>query len=293
MIKTACFILLFVGFLLTFIQAQPKDSISIASYNIRLETPADTGARAWKNRKSDLAKIFKQNKFDIVGVQEIGSNKQKNDLMKLLPSFTYYGKGRDNQQQTAGEQIGIIFKSKRFKLKQHGSFFLSETPEILSKGWDADFRRLCVWARFYDLQSKYEFYVFNSHFDHVGKKARTESAKLIVSRIKLIEPKIPVFFVGDLNSSPFDTLMYQRLTDLLTDTAISSQKLTVTTQGTFNGYDMNTENFSANQKIDYIFYRNANALEYKVINSRFNNLSYPSDHFPVVCYFEFISPNKD
>ena len=81
--------------------------------------------------------------------------------------------------------------------------------------------------------------------------------------------------------------MYKKLTDYLIDTASSATNKSVPSFGTFNGYDMKTINFPANQKIDYIFIRKIKALDYRVINDKFNNLSYPSDHFPVMCELSF------
>ncbi|MEI8273643.1 MAG: endonuclease/exonuclease/phosphatase family protein [Paludibacter sp.] len=266
---------------------EKKLSFLIATYNIRLETPADSGARAWEKRKFDVKRIVQDYKFDIFGVQEVGSSKQEADLKALIPEFSYFGKGRDSQDGTKGEQIGVFYKTNRFSVKVKGSFFLSETPELMSKGWDADFRRMCVWTKLYDRDLNKDFFLFCTHFDHIGKIARIESAKLIISRIKAIAGEYPILLVGDLNSSPQDTAMYQALTDYLTDTAISANKKTIPTDGTFNGYDMKTANFPANKKIDYIFYRKMKALDYRVLNTRYNELSYPSDHFPVMCDVSF------
>lgn len=264
-----------------------KSNFRIATYNIRLETPVDSGARAWEKRKLDVKKIIKSYKFDIFGVQEVGSSKQETEMKKLIPEFTYIGRGRDSEDGTKGEQIGIFLRTKRFSVCDKGSFFLSETPNIMSKGWDADFRRMCVWTKLKDLANNCEFYVFCTHFDHIGKRARIESAKLIVDRMQSFTNNYPVILVGDLNSAPQDTAMYNAITNYLIDTAVSAKVKSIPTDGTFNGYNMNTINFPASQKIDYILYRKMNALNYRVLNKRYNDLSYPSDHFPVMCDMSF------
>ena len=266
---------------------EKKLNFRIATYNIRLETPADSGACAWEKRKLDVARIIKAYSFDIFGVQELGSSKQEADLKALIPEFSYVGKGRDSEDGTKGEQIGVFYRTNRFLAKEKGSFFLSQTPDVMSKGWDADFRRMCVWTKLYDKNLHKEFFVFCSHFDHIGKIARIESAKLIINRIKTIAGKYPVLFVGDLNSSPQDSAMYQALTDYMIDSVVSATKKTIPTDGTFNGYDMKTVNFPSKQKIDYIFYRRMKVLDYRVLIDRFNDFSYPSDHFPVMCEVSF------
>ena len=270
-----------------FVSAQNKHNFRVATYNIRLETPADSGARAWQNRKFDVARLIHNYKFDIIGVQEVGSASQEADLKKLIPEFSYFGKGRDSQNGKKGEQIAVFFRTNRYKILEKGSFFLSETPEIMSKGWDADFRRMCVWTKLHDRKNQLDFYVFCTHFDHIAKKARIESAALIINRIKNVAGNSPAILLGDLNSSPMDTTMYKNLTDFMTDTAVSAAEKLIPTAGTFNGFDMKTLDFPASQKIDYIFVRKINALNYRVINDKFNDLSYPSDHFPLMCEVSF------
>ena len=161
-------LLLIVLTTITFITAQNKTHFKVATYNIRLETPIDSGARAWQKRKFDVARIIHNYKFDIIGVQEVGNSSQEADLKNLIPEYSYFGKGRDSQDGTKGEQIGIFYRSNRYVINQKGSFFLSESPDVMSKGWDADFRRMCVWTKLKDIENNRELFVFCSHFDHIG-----------------------------------------------------------------------------------------------------------------------------
>jgi endonuclease/exonuclease/phosphatase family metal-dependent hydrolase len=259
-----------------------SDKLRIATYNIRLETTVDSGARAWKNRKKDVARIITSYDFDIFGVQEVGNKNQEAELKKMIPEYNYFGKGRDNQQGTAGEQIGIFFKSTRFELKNRGSFFLSETPDTISKGWDAAFRRMCVWEKLSDKNTGEEFFVFCTHFDHMGVKARVESAKLIVERVRKIAGELPVFFVGDLNTSPEATEMYKILTTYFKDSREIVRKQPTGSIGTFNGYDVSKDLLPVTERIDYIFCNKINVLTYNVINKKYNNKTFPSDHFPLM-----------
>lgn len=265
-----------------FLFAWQDVKLTVATYNIRLQTPVDSGARSWDNRKTDVARIIKQYNFDIFGVQEVGNKKQEADLKSLIPHYTYYGKGRDNQAGTEGEQIGIFYKTKRFILEEKGSFFLSETPDTISKGWDAAFRRMCVWTKLADKISKQEFYVFCTHFDHIGVKARVESAKLIVERVKKIAGNSPVLFVGDLNTSPDATEMYKTLVAYFTDSREISKTPPVGSVGSFNDFDVSKSLLPVNERIDYIFCNKAAVFNYRVLNDRFSDKTYPSDHFPVM-----------
>ena len=256
--------------------------MNVGTYNIRLQTSADSAARSWVNRKADVARIIKQYDFDVFGVQEVGNKNQEADLKALISDYTYFGKGRDNQAGTEGEQVGLFYKTKRFSAKEKGSFFLSETPETISMGWDAACRRMCVWIRFYDAKSKEEFYVFCSHFDHMGVKARVESARLIVERVKKIAAGKPVLFLGDLNTSPDETDMYKVLHATFDDSREISKKRPTGSVGTFNGYDVSKTLFPVSERIDYIFCKKFNVLDYRVITDKFSDETYPSDHFPIM-----------
>ena len=274
-------------FICTALQATGKDplkstKLNIATYNIRLQTSADSEARSWGNRKSGVARVIKEHDFDVFGVQEVGNVNQETDLKALIPNYSYFGKGRDNNEGTAGEQIGIFYKKERFVVKEQGSFFLSETPDTMSMGWDAVCRRMCVWTKLYDLKSKTSFYVFCTHFDHMGKKARVESAGLITKRIENISGDSPVFCLGDLNASPETTDMYNALTRNLYDSREISLTKPKGSLGTYNGYDVSTDSLPSSVLIDYILCRKIKVLSYQVLTDRFSKETFPSDHFPVM-----------
>jgi len=265
----------------------PNKLFRIATFNIRIQTPADTAARAWENRKADVARIICDSNFDLLAVQEIGNEKQSKDLKKLIPDYTYIGYGRDNQQGTTGEQIGIFYKTKRYNIVESGFFFLSETPDVLSIGWDANYRRICVWAKVFDVINKKTFYVFCTHFDHIGVKARVESAKLIVSRINIIAGEFPVILLGDLNATTEETEMYQVLSSSLNDSFLKCGERESAISGTFNGFDISENAMTNFKRIDYIFTRKIKVKNYKVLTQKYSEGSYPSDHFPVMIEAKF------
>ena len=273
------------------LKASQDSKLNIATFNIRLQTSVDAGARSWTNRKQQVAKLIHKYHFDVLGVQEVGNKNQEADLKKLLPEYNYFGKGRDNQAGTEGEQVGIFYNANRFVLKDKGSFFLSETPDNISFGWDAVCRRMCVWARLYDVQSQTTFYVFCSHFDHKGVKARVESAKLIINKMKQTVGTLPVFFIGDLNTSPDTTDMYTILCSGLNDSREIAQNKMEESVGTFNGFDVSKKLFPLSERIDYIFCNKINVFTYHVLNDKFSTKTYPSDHFAVMIECELNNKN--
>lgn len=259
-----------------------SDTLKIATYNVRIKTTADTDERAWKNRKKQVAKVIHTHAFDVFGVQEIINSSQENDLKSLLPSFNHISKGRNDDEGKTGERLAIFFNKKRFTEQENGFFFLSETPEKASKGWDADLKRICIWIKLYDKITNKTFYFFNVHFDHMGVTARTESAKLVVAKIKGIAGTKTAFCVGDFNASPSEPKVYDAMTSYMADSRATSETPPTGSVGTFNGWDVASATFGESVKIDYIYTNKVQTLSYAVLNDRFATTNYPSDHFPVM-----------
>ena len=166
--------------------SQPNSPINVATYNLRYNTPKD-GINAWPERKEMVESLIRYHDFDLFGVQE-ALRGQLNDLL-AMKDFSFVGKGRDDGKE-AGEHSAIFYKKDRFQVLQTGDFWLSETPDKPSLGWDATCcNRICSWAKFKDLQSGKEFFFFSVHFDHQGVEARRQSGKLMVQKIKEIDTK--------------------------------------------------------------------------------------------------------
>ena len=252
--------------------------LRIATYNI-----LGGGWRGWTNGRATLVNnLIRQYDFDIFGEQE-GTRAQLID-MTTGTGYSYIGDGRD--PEGAGEHNSIVYKTDRFQVLDQGKFFYSETPELVSKGWDAICcNRMCIWGKFKDKISGREFYVFNSHFDHQGITARLESAKMLLSTIKLIAGDYPVFATGDYNSTPESEQMQLLFTDRhLKDSYVLSEKKPYGSVGTFNSWDPTKV---PSKRIDYILVTNSiRVKEYGVLNDRPNG-QFPSDHDPVIAVVEF------
>ncbi|RZK89551.1 MAG: endonuclease/exonuclease/phosphatase family protein, partial [Pedobacter sp.] len=175
------------------------------------------------------------------------------------------------------EFAAIYYNPNRFVKRVSGHFWLSETPEVPSKGWDAAIVRLCTWVRLYDKERKQEFFVFNTHYDHVGVKARIESAKLIKQKIQEIAPKLPVVYTGDLNVTP-DTEAIATIKSFLQDAKEISVEQPYGPAGTFNSFDFNSE---LKNRIDYIFVNNGFNVQKFAVLSDSKDKRYFSDHLPV------------
>ncbi len=249
--------------------------LRVATYNLRMNTPND-GPDAWPHRKELVKSLVRYYDFDVFGTQE-GFRGQLTDLAEL-PQYAFVGKGRDDGRQ-AGEHSAIFYKKNRLQLLQTGDFWLSQTPDRPSLGWDATCcNRICTWAKFKDLKTNQEFYFFSVHFDHQGVEARRQSGRLMVQKIKEIAKSASVICVGDLNSTP-DTEQVKTMQTLLRDAYQVTQQPAYGPVGTFTGFKLDAP---LTDRIDYIFVSpGGQVLTYAALTDSLRG-HYPSDHFPVV-----------
>ena len=251
-------------------------NLKMMTYNIRWNNP-DDGENFWTNRKDYFASQIQFYSPDILGVQEATPN-QVTDLASALPEYNRFGIGREEKGE--GEACTIYYKKDRFQVDKINTFWLSENPNVVSRGWDAACNRVCTSALFKDLKTKKLFWVFNVHLDHIGNEARIKGVQLVLSKIKEFNTKnYPVFLMGDFNSEP-DTPQIAEIKKVMDDTREISKEKPFGPSGTFNSFKHNE---AVTLRIDYIFIsKNSNlkVLKYAVLSDAIN-LKYPSDHLPV------------
>lgn len=266
---------LLAGLILQSVVAQKNTPLTIATYNLRFNNPNDA-INAWPNRKEDVKALIRFHDFDIFGTEE-GLIDQIRDLAEMT-EYAYTGKGRDDGKE-AGEHSAIFYKKDRFKLLASGDFWLSETPEVPGKGWDAKCcNRICSWGKFKDLRTKKQFYFFCVHFDHQGVVAREESGKLMVKKIREIAGNSPVISVGDFNSTP-ETVQIKEMQTILRDSYQVTETPPYGPVGTFNAFKFDAP---LKHRIDYIFVSpGIRVLKYGVLTDS-KEQRYPSDHQPVM-----------
>jgi endonuclease/exonuclease/phosphatase family metal-dependent hydrolase len=259
--------------------AQKGGSINLMTYNIRLNTAAD-GDNAWPNRKDNVKALVKFHDADILCVQE-ALPLQVDELLEGS-DFHMEGAGREDGKRK-GEHSAIYYNKNRFSKKDGGTFWLSESPDEPSKGWDAKLNRVCTWLRLYDKINKKEFMVFNTHYDHVGVQARIESAKLIKQKIQEIAPKLPVVFTGDLNVTP-ETEAIATIKSFLQDSREISEEPPYGPKGTFSGFSIQNP---IKNRIDYVFVNKAFKVQKYGVLTDSKDMHYFSDHLPVLVRLSF------
>ncbi len=253
-----------------------KTKDTIISYNIRYDNRWDK-ENLWSLRKNRLSQLLMDYDPSIFGIQE-GLLNQVEWIDSTLRNYNYIGVGRDDGKGK-GEFCAIYFDTTRYEVMESSTFWLSDTPNKVSVGWDAALERICTYGLFKKKMSGKMVWVFNAHFDHVGGIARKKSSELILKTIKEVNTQsLPVVLMGDFNSNPDSDpikIFKNNLEDAL---EISSTRLKGPT-GTFNGFD---KRHPLNNRIDYIFVKGMKVISYRHIDDRLSNNRHISDHLPVM-----------
>lgn len=266
---------IFLAFAASGLMGQP---IKVMTYNIRYDNAGD-GENAWSNRKENVCNLLKKYDPDIIGVQEALLH-QLQDISASLDSHRFFGVGRDDGKEK-GEYSAIFIRKDRFKVLEENTFWLSKTPDVPgSKDWDAAITRVVTWGRLEDLKTKEVFLMVNTHFDHIGKESRKQSAALLTEKAASLANGDPVIITGDFNFTrdqpPYKVMMESQKIRLV-DAAPAS------TPGTSCGFVVNARRCNA---IDYIFHtRQWRAGDYQVVQDN-DGKHYPSDHLPVIVKLE-------
>lgn len=260
------------------IQTEEPNQLTVISYNIRLGV-ADDGPNSWEFRKAASPAMILDQKPDIFGLQE-AYNFQVDYLLQHCKDYSSVGVPRDDGKEK-GEIMAIFYNKKVIELERWGTFWLSSTPSVPSKGWDAACRRTATWAFMKDKRTgKYFFYV-NTHLDHIGVEARIKGLQLVVDTIaQMNKENLPVVLTGDFNVKPADSCL-DHLRKQMEDARRSALRTDIRT--TYQEYGAVDD-----APIDYVFYKGfTTCLRFDVISKQYAGVKYISDHYPVkavLCY---------
>ena len=249
---------------------EDTDGLKVMSYNIRLGS-ANDGTNSWAMRYIATGEMLEDQKPDVFGVQEALEYQVR--FIEEMCGYESVGVGRDNGKKE-GEYMSIFWNKKKVSMLKWGTFWLSETPDKPSMGWDAACKRTATWALMKDKRTGNKFYFVNTHLDHKGKEAQKNGLKLIVERIAEINPDgYPMILTGDFNMEPDNS----NLADL--DSKMQSvRKVAEKTDAhdTFNGWGR------GKGIIDYIYVSGFSYYpEYQTVTKRYADRKFVSDHYPV------------
>ncbi|WP_257657798.1 endonuclease/exonuclease/phosphatase family protein [Parapedobacter lycopersici] len=265
-------------------QQQAQPGFRVASYNIRYAAEADEqSGNGWDIRKQPLSELISSHGFDIVGTQE-GNTSQLADLSELLPGYAYLAHPYGGQDGLLSN-CAIFYKAARFDALDSGVFWLSETPDMPSIGWDASDRRICYWTQFREKETGKTFFFFNVHFYWRKHIAKEQSGPLLARKIREIAGSQPVICTGDFNSLS-ETTQIQAVKGLLSDAYEVTQTPRVGVEGT--GFPGGVFQGQPGGRIDYIFVSpHFQVVDYRVLSDTYNGDHYPSDHLPVTSWLSW------
>ena len=246
-----------------------QDVVRVMSFNIRC---LNVGKDTWEDRIGIVTETINKSGADSVGVQE-ATTEWMATLDKELTKYAWVGVGRDDGVNQ-GEFSSVFYLKEKYNLIDSGTFWLSETPETPSLGWDAGCNRVCTWAVLENRYTGEQYVHINSHFDHVGIKAREESVKLILAHAEKYKD-LPVVFTADMNVQE-GSENYNQFIQELYDTKYEAEDNMI-----YLTYHDTKPSKHQGEIIDYVMINdNFNALSYKVVTAGIDE-RYVSDHFPV------------
>lgn len=261
---------------------EESNELSVMSFNIRMETKSDS-LNWWGNRRNIVKPFLQEQKPDIIGAQEV-LYRQLVDISTILQSYKRIGVGREDGKNR-GEFSPLLYNPKRLRELESGWFWLSETPDEPSFGWDAACERIATWGLFERLSDGKQFAVINTHFDHVGEVARANSAAMIKEWARRWDDSVPVIVLGDFNADPTSSVVESLMTDLK-DSYLDAP---IREGADWTFHDFGRRPLEKRTRIDYIFYKGAiKPLSYTCFDqpkSEEDNF-WISDHTPILTRFE-------
>lgn len=246
------------------------------TFNIRYNNPGD-GINQWENRKHLVAQTIEYFEADVLGLQE-ATKVQVDYLADQLTDYEWRGVGRDDGKQ-GGEYSPVFFRKDKFDLVNWKTFWLSETPDKPSKSWDAALPRIATFVWLKRKKDGGQILVVNTHYDHMGVKARENSSTLLIEEIKRIKGDLPVILMGDFNSTP-EKKPIQTITEGgLFNTQYVSKEPHYGPFYTFNGFK---EKEQPDTNIDHIFVSpDVQVLKHASLSNTWEG-RFASDHYAVI-----------
>ena len=247
-----------------------SENLKVMSYNIRLGSGKD-GTNSWALRYTATEEMLKDQKPDVFGVQE--ALDYQVHYIEDMCGYESVGVGREDGKKE-GEHMSIFWNKKTVSMLKWGTFWLSETPQKPSKGWDAACFRTATWALMKDKKTGKKFYFVNAHLDHEGKEAQKNGLKLIVEKIAEMNPEgLPMVLTGDFNIEPSNPALADLDARMQSTRKIAEKTDDLTT---YNGWG------KSSKMIDYIYVSGFSSCpEYQTVTKRYADRKFISDHYPI------------
>ena len=250
--------------------------LKIMSFNIQ---NVGKDENHWSERKEALSALIKKYDPDVIGMQEVGPHWME-WFRSSLPLWEGIGKHRGGEDK--GEASPIFYKKNKFTLIDSNTYWLSDTPTEIAKGWDAACLRVCTHITLQSKRGK-QFAIANTHLDHVGPVAKKNGGAMVKNTLTSYD--VPALLTGDFNVNE-TTDVYKSMIDDKVGNAKYLAKIS-DVDNTFNGFG--TVKNPEDTVIDHIFVlkKKMKVHSYKVIKDKMDNGNFISDHYPIMAVVEF------
>ncbi len=252
-----------------------EERIKAMSCNVRCITDNDKGVKNWYYRADLLMDDIEGEAPGIIGFQEV-TPKQYAYLVDCLPQYESDIVYRDNSKKSEG--CPVFYHTELYEKVDMGSFWLSETPEVMSKDWGSACYRICNYVILKDRTSGKEFVIFNTHLDHISDEARIKGIGVVLDKIKAFGG-LPSVIMGDLNAEE-GSETYNSVTQSFLDARYAAPETT-------DSYTyQNWGNMGSAKRIDYfmISKEGIKVQRYNVVPALHDGV-YSTDHCPITLEF--------
>ena len=267
-------LLAFVPALVCTAKPEGLSGITVMSYNIRSGEASD-GTNSWQFRFPATAMMIEDQKPDILGIQE-AMQYQLLFITENCRDYKYAGAGSEDGK-SKGEHTAILYNKKTTSLLKWGTFWLSDTPDKPSKGWDSSAARTATWALMKNKETGKKFYFINVHLDDEGDTARLKGLGLVMSRIgELNSDRLPVILAGCFNAGVPALVSLEGMKNARQIAARTDSN------ATFNGWG------KSSSVIDHIFYSGfRSCTDFETVVKPYADRKFISDHYPVKAVLVF------
>ena len=251
--------------------AADPDAITVMSANVRCFSPLDLFRKSWFYRAKLIVENVRASAPDLIGFQEV-TPMHYAYLTETLQGYASVIEYRDRSPLREG--CPVFYNTAKFTLAEQGSFWLSETPEVMSKSWGAAFNRVCSYVLLTEKASGKPLAVFNTHLDHISDAARIGGINVILDKLKSFGD-VPCILMGDLNAVE-DSETYRAATARFLDAKYAAPD--TDSGATFQKWGKRLDD----ENIDYFMISKTGIvpLSYKVVRTTYDGV-YPADHFPI------------
>ena len=237
---------------------------------------AGRGENHWVFRQKLVKEIIKKYAPDTFGLQEVHYAWMRYLINQFKDIYDFVGVGKDDGNKK-GEFSPVFYNKHKFELLEKEDFWLSETPEIASLGWDGAENRTCSYAVLKEKETEKVYAIFNTHLDHIGATAQIEGIKLILKKAEKFND-MPIIITGDFNVTPDSDVYEMMLSNGFSDArTIAKEKDNI---DSFHWYG------KGSKMIDFIFVKNIKSVAVAKTATDKINGRIPSDHYPVIAEIE-------